>query len=261
MSRGIALHIGVNNIDREAYQEKYPRWDVRLDRGWLSPLNVCSNSARAFGSIALHQQFDTIKVLTNNVEVATLEAELMEAAEVLQSGDMLFLTFSGHGVQRPQEVRTEVDGLHEAWCLYDDLLTDRQLYYWWSRFRPGVRILVFSDSCCGDEPTSELCASFSGTNPIVMEGFPIQATVRHITACKENQESKVSRDLTLFTRVILEVWNKGCFKGSYSEFFQHLKRHPKMSFDQKAQHFILGEYGEHLFEEAAFAKKWRLFAQ
>ncbi|MGD1847472.1 MAG: hypothetical protein ACFB10_18950 [Salibacteraceae bacterium] len=198
--------------------------------------------------------------MTHEVTVAALESELLHAAKTLEAGDLLYLSFSGHGVQHPQEVRTEVDGLHEAWCLYDNLLTDRQLYYWWSRFRPGVRVLVFSDSCCGDEPTSELTARYAGHNPIVMEGFPIKATVRHITACKENQEAKISQDLTLFSRIILDVWDKGSFQGSYPDFFQELKRHPKMSFDQKAQHFVLGDYADHHLEEVIFSKKWRLFA-
>jgi hypothetical protein len=70
----------------------------------------------------------------------------MDAArQELVSGDILLLTYSGHGgvVGDP----TEPDGVAETWCLWDGQLIDDEMYEMWRRFAAGVRIVVFCDSC------------------------------------------------------------------------------------------------------------------
>jgi hypothetical protein len=69
------------------------------------------------------------------------------AAKTLQSGDLLFLSYSGHGGQVPDVTGEEADKKDETWCLYDGQLIDDELYFEFSRFAAGVRILVLSDSC------------------------------------------------------------------------------------------------------------------
>jgi hypothetical protein len=41
----------------------------------------------------------------------------------------------------------EGDKLDETWCLYDGQLIDDEVFLELNRFAPGVRVLVFSDSC------------------------------------------------------------------------------------------------------------------
>jgi hypothetical protein len=66
-------------------------------------------------------------------------------------GDSLFLQFSGHGTQVPDESSDEEDGMDEAICAHDchegGLIYDDEL---WSLFRSkkaGVQIVFVSDSC------------------------------------------------------------------------------------------------------------------
>ena len=66
---------------------------------------------------------------------------------MLVSGDILLLTYSGHGGQIPDVTGEETDKLDETWCLYDGQLIDDEMYLELSRFAAGVRVLVFSDSC------------------------------------------------------------------------------------------------------------------
>jgi metacaspase-1 len=70
-----------------------------------------------------------------------------EAAEQLESGDLLFWTYLGHGGQMPDPDREESDARDETWVLFDRQLLDDELYALWARFQPGVRIVVLSDSC------------------------------------------------------------------------------------------------------------------
>ena len=69
------------------------------------------------------------------------------AAAALRSGDILMVSYSGHGGQLPDANGDESDLKDETWCLYDGELVDDELLRMWSKFKAGVRILVFSDSC------------------------------------------------------------------------------------------------------------------
>jgi hypothetical protein len=72
---------------------------------------------------------------------------MLDLARTLASGDILFLTYSGHGGQVEGGGSEEDDDLDETWCLYDRQLIDDELYSLFGRFRSGVRILMLSDSC------------------------------------------------------------------------------------------------------------------
>ena len=86
-------------------------------------------------------------LLTKKATRANVLAAMRAAAKTLQAGDLLFLTYSGHGGQVPDVTGEEDDKQDETWCLYDGQLIDDELYLELSRFAAGVRILVLSDSC------------------------------------------------------------------------------------------------------------------
>ena len=66
----------------------------------------------------------------------------------LEAGDIFFVTYSGHGGQVPDlNDEDETDGSDETWLAYDRQIVDDELYELWAKFKPGVRILVLSDSC------------------------------------------------------------------------------------------------------------------
>ena len=53
------------------------------------------------------------------------------------------------------------DGYDETWVLYDRQLVDDELYTLWSKFAPGVRIVVLSDSCHSGTAIRETFAAIS----------------------------------------------------------------------------------------------------
>ena len=70
------------------------------------------------------------------------------AAGELEAGDIFFFTYSGHGGQVPDtNDEEEGDSSDETWLAYDRQIVDDELYALWAKFKPGVRILVLSDSC------------------------------------------------------------------------------------------------------------------
>jgi len=54
--------------------------------------------------------------------------------------------------------------MDETWVLYDRQLVDDELYKIWSKFKPGVRILVLSDSCHSGTVPRDIPA-FLGNGP------------------------------------------------------------------------------------------------
>ena len=135
MPRGLALTIGLNNVD----PIHYARWD--------GGLQACEHDAEDMAEIAKSRGFDVNKLFTKEATVKHVKKYLVHAAEQLAPGDLFLLTFSGHGGQIPDKNNDEEDFLDETWCLYDRQFLDDELYYYLSKFREGVRILVLVDSC------------------------------------------------------------------------------------------------------------------
>jgi hypothetical protein len=135
MSQGISLHIGLNHVNPDAYN------------GWDGALAGCINDANAMHAIARSQGFSGEVITEHQATSSNVVAKLSQIAGQLQAGDIFLLTYSGHGGQIPDQTGEETDGMTETWVLWDRELLDNELYAMWSRFAPGVRIFVSSDSC------------------------------------------------------------------------------------------------------------------
>jgi len=140
-AKGISLHIGVNSVDPSAYADYI-----------IPELNACEFDANDMENIAKSQGMKSTKLLTKDASRDQVLSSLRAASKELVPGDLLFLTYSGHGGQIPDITGDEwqdasKDKLDETWCLYDGQLIDDELYYELSSFAAGVRILVLSDSC------------------------------------------------------------------------------------------------------------------
>jgi hypothetical protein len=90
---------------------------------------------------------ETSVLLTKEATSGGLIKEMLRLARTLEARDLLFLTYSEHGGQIPDEGRDEDDRMDETWCLYDRQLIDDELYRLIGQFRKGVRIITLSDSC------------------------------------------------------------------------------------------------------------------
>lgn len=130
-----ALHIGLNAVDAGHYN------------GWVGKLRGCEYDADDMAELARQQGFDTAKLLTAAATVPAVTAKIRDAAASLRSGDMFFLSYSGHGGTVPDYNGDEDDQQDETWCLFDRQLIDDELYFLWREFQPGVRVLVVADSC------------------------------------------------------------------------------------------------------------------
>jgi len=135
MAKGISLHIGLNRLNPQHYA------------GWAGTLNACENDARSMQEIAQTAGYRTEIQLSDQATRGAVAEFLTKAATDLKSGDILLLTYSGHGNQVPDVNGDETDMVDETWCLFDGQMIDDELYRMYGALADGVRVLILSDSC------------------------------------------------------------------------------------------------------------------
>ena len=265
MATGISVHIGVNDVDSNHYG------------GWSSPLKACENDARDMFALASAAGFRSQLLVAADATRGAISKSLKAAAEELSTGDIFFLTFAGHGGQLKDMDGDEADGIDETWCLYDGQLLDDELNVLWADFDPGVRILVLSDSCHsgsvskgeGDDDDDDDAMTRELPRGAALEtqkknykfyddiqfNLPdprpkIEATVRLISGCQDNQKSKERDGNGDFTRALKKLWADGSFDGDYATFHRAIKE--SMSAKQQPNHLVLGRSNAGYDDERPF---------
>src|SRR5687768_3828393 len=104
--KGIGIHIGLNSLDPDHYE------------GWTGDLSACEFDAKDMAAIAKSAGMTSTVLLTKQATRKRCLTALRAAAEALKSGDLLFLTFSGHGGQIKDVTGEEKDKKDETWCFW-----------------------------------------------------------------------------------------------------------------------------------------------
>ncbi|MER8549377.1 caspase family protein [Mesorhizobium sp. M1169] len=273
MSKGISLHIGLNAVDPKHYQ------------GWAGELAACEMDANDMAMIAKTAGFEATTLLTAKASRQSLQGALTQAASVLRTGDIFFLTYSGHGGQVPDTDGDEPDGLDETWCLFDGQLVDDEIYYYLGQFAAGVRLLILSDSCHSGTVIKDIAIAQSVrmdvtqsqiryramppeiaqrtylANKTFYDGIgndprfrstrsKINASALLISGCQDNQLSADGTFNGRFTGTLKTVWNGGKFSGGYKNF--HGAILARMPRDQTPNYFLVGAPNSTFEQEKPF---------
>jgi metacaspase-1 len=255
MPKGISIHIGLNRVDPDQYE------------GWDGQLSACEADAKDMRSLAKKQGFqEQHLLLTKNATAEHVIAAINDAARQLNKGDLLFLSYSGHGGQvKDTNFDEEQDRKDETWVLYDRQLVDDELYDLWGHFKAGVRILVLSDSCHSGTVSRDIPAFITGgprvrAMPLKVsqkveqahkalyraiqvahpagETAKVRASVLLISGCMDNQVSMDGERNGAFTGALKRVWAGGKVKGNYRRFRDLISA--KMPRDQTPNFFVVG---------------------
>ncbi|MCD8540796.1 MAG: caspase family protein [Leadbetterella sp.] len=143
--KGYSLHIGVNKVD----ENHYPG---------LPELGAAVNDAEFWQQYAAESGYRSALLVDDQATTGAVTGQLEEYAALMQPGDILLLTYSGHGGQIPNKKNDDVDleKMDQTWCLYNEQLLDDELYECFAKFEEGTRILVVSDSCHSGTITKDL---------------------------------------------------------------------------------------------------------
>jgi hypothetical protein len=250
MARGIALNIGLNQVDPNHYQDEY-------GQPWIGQLYGCENDANAYAALADGLGYEFLgPVLTQSATTTEVIARIRSAATHLQSGDVFFLTYSGHGGQtenlNPFD-DVEMDRLDETWCLHDRQFLDDEIYALLAEFRAGVRIVVFSDSCHSGTVTRVAKEAAEPRDEVLPRVLPLgvalateaahrdvyagaqraettkaaraalQARVVLISACEDHETAGDGRGNGIFTTAMLQAWSDPEARSSYFRLWSAVK--------------------------------------
>ncbi len=158
--RGVSVHIGLNRVDPAHYA------------GWSGELAGCEFDADDLATIASDRGFEARTILSARARADVVIEAIRTAGGGLVGGDVLFVTYSGHGSQLPDAsrdetgaTRDETDGRDETWALFDRQVLDDELAALWAGLAPGVRVLVLSDSCHSGSAVRAMAAALDGPGP------------------------------------------------------------------------------------------------
>lgn len=173
MAKGMSVHIGLNRVDPQHYA------------GWDGRLNACENDARSMQAIAKELGYQTELCLSNQATRGAVADLLTKATNDLKSGDILLVTYSGHGNQVPDVDGDETDGIDETWCLFDGQMIDDELYRLYGALADRVRVLILSDSCHSGTVAkmmfyqAALPSGLAGLTDLSLMGKPAAKTVTY----------------------------------------------------------------------------------
>ncbi len=187
MSRGLSLHIGLNRVDPTHYA------------GWDGALSACEFDANDMEKIAESRGFEATKLLTTDATAAEITSAIDAAAQQLESGDMFFVSYSGHGGQVPDtNGEEESDGSDETWVAYDREIVDDELYALWVKFEPGVRVIVLSDSCHSGTVNRAITAGNVVPDPVATAEIAAQQNPRFRALPRDKMIATYAQNLALY---------------------------------------------------------------
>ncbi|WP_374313408.1 caspase family protein [Dongia sp.] len=205
MASGYALCLGLNSVDPHHYQ------------GWSGELRACEADARDMATIAQANGFQAKLLLTSSATRSNFIAAIRSLAGTAGAGDLVMISYSGHGGQLGDLNGDEQDDhKDETWCLYDGQFVDDETYLLLSAFKPGVRVLVFADSCHSGTSTKEMLLADNMSSVRVAGGslpVPTLGSVRYkaMPAAVQQrvyQANKSMYDIILRDAAVLRAQNQ-----------------------------------------------------
>jgi hypothetical protein len=268
MPKGHSLHIGLNSVDPAQYE------------GWDGQLAACEADAKDMAALAKKKKFAQRRLLlTEQANSGAVTLAIEEAAEALKSGDIFFLTYSGHGGQvRDTNFDETGDRYDETWVLFDRELVDDEIFELYAKFKSGVRIVVLSDSCHsgtvlragpprGAKPAGRpklmppdvgrrveaahrsLYSRIQKTHRAA-EKAKVAASVLLISGCQDNQTSLDGARNGLFTGTLKKVYGNGASQPGYRRLRDEIVK--KMPVSQTPNYYRIGKVNQPFEAQSPF---------
>ena len=216
-----AVCVGINN---------YPGSD--------NDLSGCVNDANDWSGLLKSYGFQTTVILdsqaTRSKTVGAFDSLVAQAT----SGDVIVLTYSGHGTSVMDTSGDEVDGYDEALYVYDGVLLDDDLRSVLQKTKAGVHVVIISDSCFSGTVTRKISLDEKAKRRYIStDAIPPNTPVKNRFLSEESMvevlisgcsDSEYSYDAYIngryngaFTANAISVLNQG---QTYNEFYTALRK-------------------------------------
>lgn len=192
-----ALCIGIND---------YP--------GTQNDLRGCVNDCMGWATILQTKfGFSNVKTLTNSQ--ATIQAVKQEMTNLVvgsKDGDVLVITYSGHGSTVADANNDEADGKDETLYLYNGNLIDDEIKDILQKLPKGVRLTIVSDSCHSGTVTRAVLAGLNGKDVIKPRFMPPVDGMDSLMLAKRKTKKKAFLGEDMMNEVLIS----GCQSFEYS---------------------------------------------
>lgn len=257
MGKVYGLHFGLN-------KSRYDTFSKARD------LRHAENDAIAYHAICESLGYESGVFLARNATISNFTENLNNFAKKCTSGDLLVLSFSGHGSRVKDINKDEEDQYDEILVFYDKMILDDQIKVQFSKFDVGSNILYITD-CCYSGTVSRFrlesnALKISDTDHIergfdsdIAQGVfnstdeyikiksninerdvKVRSSIIHIAACQDDEKSwdgSVVMKHGLLTHRLLRTWDNGIFEGDHQLFFNKIaekmggNQNPKLSYE------------------------------
>jgi hypothetical protein len=113
-----------------------------------------------------------VLLLDNQATRANVKREFEAMVKESKDGDILVLTFSGHGTSTADRSGDEADGRDEALCLYDGLMIDDEIRAILNKLPKGVKFTFVSDSCHSGTVTRSFISAMDSDDKLTPRYLP-----------------------------------------------------------------------------------------
>lgn len=149
--------------------------------GTANDLQGCVNDANDWSNLLTSLDFTVTKLLDSQVTGNAFSTAIKNAVSEMVAGDVLVITYSGHGTQVIDNSGDEEDGYDEALYLYDGVFTDDQMRSALSGIKDGVHVFFISDSCFSGTITRKINLNEAVGKPRFVVTDPIPPTAKPVT--------------------------------------------------------------------------------
>lgn len=233
-----AVCVGLNDVSEIIY-DNYEKLH----------LAGCKADAERFKCVLEKKDFAVKMLIDAEATCMGVSKVILNTAKILEAGDLFVFYISSHGGR-------DKDKANENWCLYDGIIWDEEIVWLFSKFKPGVRILVITDQCHSggifkgntreifkqttrSTLTLPLPPTWNARAAIESKDFPM---LIHFAACQEEQSALEGLGGGTWTQTLINVlveankkiWPPNC-PYSYLKWFDDAKKSTEQHCKQKPQ--------------------------
>lgn len=185
--------------------------------GTVNDLNGCVNDCNAMKSLFLSKGFSVTTLLNSACTKNGFISILKEIIAGAVAGDIIAISYSGHGTHVADKNGDEIDGYDEALYLYDNVLIDDEIREVLDTIDLDITVLIFLDSCFSGTSTRKISdvAEYSKIKYVTTDVVDITKAVTKLV--KDNiRENEIFFSACADDEYSYDAYINGSYNGAFT---------------------------------------------
>jgi len=120
----------------------------------------------------LLEDYDQEVLIDHQATKADILDFIEASADEMEAGDTFVFTYAGHGSQLKDTNGDELDGLDEQIHVWDNSISDDEIWHALDQFKEGVNVITVMDTCSSDTNMDIDQAGYDNANFVAFSGSP-----------------------------------------------------------------------------------------